>query len=58
MQGDKKGPTHVDLSSAGSNDDYLRAISQSIHPLSITKICLNITHIEFNSNPGGNALIK
>ena len=41
-----------------SSDIHIRAISQEIPQLSITKICLKITYLEFYSNlPGASELM-
>ena len=56
-----KAPSHswtnVDWSSVKSNDIHIRAVSQEMPQLSITKICLKITCLKFHSNfPRANAL--
>ena len=41
-----------------SSDIHIRAISQEMPQLSITKICLKITYLEFYSNfPGASELM-
>ena len=49
--------TNVDWSSVKSSDIHIRAISQKMSQPSITKICLKITCLKFDSNfPGANEL--
>ena len=49
--------TNIDWSSVKSSDIHIRAISQEMSQLSVTKIHLKITYLKFNSNfPGANVL--
>ena len=49
--------TNIDWSSVKSSDIHIRAISQEMSQLSVTKIHLKITYLKFNSNfPGANEL--
>ena len=49
--------TNVVWSSVKSSDIHIKSITQEMHQPSITKICLKITCLQFNSNfPGANKL--